>query len=45
LAADFDQVLAVGAIAVEKHDELLGLPALGVETGTGNRFGHAALRN
>src|SRR3984957_848833 len=44
LATDFDQILAVRAIAMQKYDELFGLAALGVEARTIDRLSHAALR-
>ena len=40
MLAEFDQVVAVGAVAVQEHDELLGLAAFGLEAGSGQFGGH-----
>ena len=40
MLAELDQVVAVGAVAVQEHDELLGPAALGLEARSGQFGGH-----
>src|SRR5262249_61460189 len=42
-AADVDEIVAVGAIAVEKHDELAGLACTRLEPRTVELCGHSPL--
>ena len=45
MPADLDEIIAVGAVAVQEHDELFRRPAPGGgQSGAANRIGHASLR-